>query len=145
MTFLTRLKTAWAGLPANVQLAVHGAGSAAAGGAFTAAVAYFSDHDHHTIVAVKESVGIIVAGALGAVALYFKVSPVPGWKWDRAVEKGVAVERRSPEPVLPPEVVVLPETPPGDPLASKPGGPVPLLDALRERRQDPFRPTRKDD
>lgn len=136
MSLVTKLKVYWALLPANVQLAVHGAGSAAAGGAFTAAVAYFSDHGHHTIIAVKESVGIIAAGAIGAVLLYFKVSPVPGWRWDRAIEQKTTVERRKPAPVLPPEVVVLPETPPGDPPAEPPTV-RPLVDVLRERRATP--------
>lgn len=140
MTLATWIKSVWSLLPANVQLAAHGAASAAVGGAFTAAVAYFSDHDHHTIAALKESIGIIAAGALGAVLLYFKVSPVPGWKWDRAVEKGEAVERRASTPVPTPEVLVLPETPPGNPVPA-----APLLDALRERRDFSTRPSRWDE
>ncbi len=114
------VKKAWALLPTDVQLILRGLGSAAIGGASVAGGLYFSDRDHYTFQAVKESWPIIVAGASSGVALYLRNSPLPKWKWDRAVEKGVAVERRAaPPPVLPPEVIVLPENPPGDPLNKK--------------------------
>lgn len=119
MALHTQVKVWWSLLPANVRLFVHGLGSAAVGGAAGAAAIYFADHNHHTLQGIKEAWGVVLGGASLAVALYLKGSPIPGWKWDRAVQKGEAIERRSAPPVLPPPVIVVPETPPGDPLGKK--------------------------
>lgn len=81
----------WDRLPARVKIAAHGAWSAAVGGAFTALVAWASSPPPHNIGDVWP---LVVTGAVAAVGLYFGYSPVPKYRFERAVEKGEMTDRR---------------------------------------------------
>lgn len=81
-------------LPATVKLYLKGAVATCLGGGFTAAVVYFSDHNHYTLQAIKEAWGLILAGGTGALALYLYKTPIPQWRWEKAEENGEVIDRR---------------------------------------------------
>lgn len=86
---MNRLKMAWGMVPLAGRVAIEGAASAAAGGAFTAFVIWLANP-----TGVKDLWPAIVAGASGALRLYVASSSWPAFKFQKALEKGEAFDRR---------------------------------------------------
>ena len=70
-------------VPPGVALFVKGAIAAAVGGAVTAIVAFYTDPEHYSIEHLSMVWPIASAGAIVALTMYLRNSPLPQWRWER--------------------------------------------------------------
>lgn len=86
---MNRLKLIWAMMPLKVKVIIQGAASAAVGGAFTALVIWSASGKP-----VKELWPLILVGAGVSVRTFFTKSLLPAYQFEKAVERGEAIDRR---------------------------------------------------